>query len=147
MITSRADLKIVVVAGECNGFMNSVWSINDNIVKTFAPLNPGPHCLEFEIQLPCVIKIVFSGKNSLTDTQVNSQGQILQDKFIKIEKMWLARHSIPDNIFMKIINFTTDSGEIYQNNDYFGFNGQALLTFAEKDAVIWHMRHNHYRVS
>jgi hypothetical protein len=94
-----------------------------------------------------VIKIDFSGKNSLTDTQVNSQGQILQDKFIKIEKMWLARHSIPNNIFMKLINFTTDSGEIYQNNDYFGFNGQALLTFAEKDAVIWHMRHNHYRVS
>lgn len=141
---NSVDFKVLLSLGECNGFMNSRWSANGHyITKQNHSSNTSE--IEFRIKLPSTITIELSGKNPMTDTIVNGDGRIIQDKFIKIDGMWLARHPIPEHIYMKMCE--VDNGVDKFTTSYFGFNGTVTINFNELDPIMWHFKNNHYKIS
>jgi hypothetical protein len=142
---NTVDFKVTLTVGECNGFMNSRWFANDTCMAEIAPSQSGDLDVEFSISLPCVIRIELSNKNLETDTVINSDGAITQDKFIMIKNMWLARRPIPDSIFMNMCDLKTVNDNF--KTAYFGFPGVVTICFDEKDPIIWHFKYNHYKVS
>jgi len=138
------NFKVALTFGECNGYMSSQWFVNDVCVATVAPGCKNVE-VEFPIKLPCVITVKVSGKNLLTDTIVDSDGRVLKDKFIKIDSMWLAKHPIPEHIYMNLCE--VDTGNDKFKTAYFGYPGTILINFNETDAIKWHFKNNHYRIS
>ena len=84
---------------------------------------------EMEVQLPCNINLVFSGKDSNTDTIVSESGDILHDSYVKLKAITLDGHKVTNDLH-KIISLVTDSGNIV-NSNYIGFNGVVNLELSE----------------
>jgi hypothetical protein len=142
---NQVDFKVTLAVGECNGFMNSCWFVDDKCVAKIMPSQAGDVDVEFSISLPSSIRIELSNKNLNTDTVVDSNGTIVQDKFIMIKNMWLARRQIPAAVFMNMCDLKSDTERV--KTAYFGFPGVVTICFDEKDPIIWHFKHNHYKVS
>ena len=133
-------IKINVGLGECNGYMSSLWYVNDQIVADLSNPTSANCTIEFDAVLPCNIVVVVSGKNQNTDTEV-LDGKIVQDKNIQIDSMLVARLPVSKHVLYQICNYTTHNGQTY-NDIYWAWNGQANISLAESDAVLWHLKYN-----
>jgi hypothetical protein len=142
---NKVDFKVTLTVGECNGFMNSRWFADDTCMAEITPSQSGDLDVEFCISLPSTIRIELSNKNLETDTVLGEDGTITHDKFMMIKNMWLGRRPIPDSIFMNMCNLKTIDTNC--KTAYFGFPGVVTICFDEKDPIVWHFKHNHYKVS
>jgi hypothetical protein len=140
-----SEFKVKLEVGECNGFMKSKWFANEQCMIEVDPTESGEIDISFDVELPCTIKIELSGKDLNADTKVNQNGNIIQDKFIKISGMWLARHPIPEFVYMNMCEVETNDSKF--KTSYFGFPGTVLIALDEQDPITWHFKHNHYKVS
>jgi hypothetical protein len=78
------------------------------------------------IKIPNTIKIKFSGKNSETDTILDSDGSVLKDKYVKITKIKIDQLSVPSWVIEKKLMLTTeDHRQIHTS--YVGFNGEMII--------------------
>lgn len=84
---------------------------------------------EMEVQLPCNINLLFSGKDSNTDTIVSESGDILHDSYVKVNSITLDGHKFTNEIH-KMIYLVTNSGDVV-NSNYIGFNGVVNLELSE----------------
>lgn len=141
---NQADIKFTVTHGECNGFMNSRWFVNDVLVHDCQPCVPGSSEITFMVDLPAEIRIEVWNKNLNTDTMVDAHGNILKDKFLKIDQVHLARLPVNSQLLERMFELHTDRGII--NSSYFGFPGVVKFVIEEVNAMTWHLKHNHYKV-
>lgn len=89
------------------------------------PSSPGSYTAEFDLIIPASIKMIFSGKNQNLDTILDSDGNIVQDLCVQLNKIWLD--GLPVNVHAsKISKFTRESGESQATN-YIGFNGELVM--------------------
>lgn len=144
-MNNQVEFKAKLSHGECNGFMHSRWYVNGDLKVDLYPTTTDEIEISFMIDMPCDITIVVDGKNHKTDTKLDSYGNILQDKFIKINSATLANHPIPEHIIIQICEIT--SGNSITTSSFFAFNSTATIKFDESDPVVWHFKHNHYKVS
>lgn len=88
--------------------------------------------IELCVDFPCELVIELTGKNNNTDTIINCDGKIIQDKFVQLTQVKIDRMIVHDHFLQKwpIVNdsFATT---------YFGFNGQVRLKFDEPTAFHW----------
>lgn len=136
-----ATLKV----SECNGYMNSHWYVDNKLVAEIIPTNDDDIRVRFGLTIPGKITVVLSGKNMLEDTKLDSNGNIVKDKFISIKEMSLAKVSIPEHVFKDFCEF--DIGTNKLNTSYYGFPGTVTIVFDEEDPILWHFKHNHYKKS
>lgn len=90
--------------------------------------------VSFDVDLPTDIKITVAGKNNQTDTIVDSDGNIVEDKFVQIVNFALDCFTLDEIFLHQRIKFLTESKDEYITS-YFGFNGTATLNF-DKDNVL-----------
>lgn len=133
-------VKINVELGECNGYMSSLWYVNDQLVFDLSTPTSSHCTIEFNAVLPCNITVRVSGKNQNTDTEVQD-GKIVRDKYIVITDMSIARLPVNKHVLYQICNYITHNDQSY-NDIYWAWNGQANISLAESDAVLWHLKYN-----
>lgn len=76
--------------------------------------------------VPDTIKIQVSGKNLRRDTIVDSQGQIVQDKYVLLRDLRIDQMSVCAPWLPNGITLHTDKGHTVQSN-YWGFNGTVQI--------------------
>ena len=90
--------------------------------------------VNLDLTLPSKLIIELSNKNYNLDTQMNSQGKILADKYIKLLEMKLGNMPIePVNLF-KICYYETDKSMKFYDT-YWGFNGTVTIDFNQKSLI------------
>lgn len=95
----------------------TIFKQDKDLSKTFT--------VEFDVNVPGNIKFIVNGKGPF-DTKVDEQGNILQDKFLKISSMLIDRMPVPIWVLeSKFIQFMHDQQIAYTN--YFGYNGQGTI--------------------
>jgi hypothetical protein len=98
--------------------------------------------LEFDITLPTQITCKFSGKNSNTDTVLDSEGKITADVYIKIVKIEFDGFELNESFMHKKIKLCTDDAREIVTS-YIGFNGFINFDFAESDVFKQYLLCNH----
>lgn len=84
------------------------------------------------INLPTKVQIEFFGKNMNLDTVLDNNGNIIADKNVIIENIFLDNIPIPNWCLSKFICLvTTENQKIYTN--YIGHNGFVKLDFCHSD--------------
>jgi hypothetical protein len=141
---NQTDIKFTVAHGECNGFMNSRWFINGEVAHELIPTVEGASEIDFVVDLPVEIKIEVWNKNLDTDTAIDSHGNILKDKFLRVDHVHLARLPIDKQLLAQMFEIHTDAG--IKNNLYFGFPSTIKFVIEENNAMSWHLKNNHYKV-
>ena len=88
--------------------------------------------IDLWIDFPCEVVIELEGKDNNVDTVIDSDGKIIQDKFVQLTQVKVDRMGVGNHFLQKwpIVNnsFTTT---------YFGFNGQVRLKFDQPTAFHW----------
>lgn len=140
---STIPLDITAEQGECNGFMTTAWYVNDRLLTPTYHSHQKNINMQLEISMPCRIAIVCSGKNQETDTEL-IDGKIVKDKYFCITSASLGRYPIDKDVLCnRLIVFAADAGDT-KHTAYFYANGVATLEFTENNALLWHLKHNHF---
>ena len=119
------------VFGELDGAVMTCW-VNGQEVKPNAD-NRGTATVA--LQWPGEIVITLGGKNQLTDTKVDQQGKIIQDKFVQLTNVCVDRLAVSHHFLQK---WPLVNNEI--RTCYFGFNGTVQLIFDSPSAFHWLIR-------
>lgn len=89
--------------------------------------------LEFDQSLPADIEFRVGGKGRL-DTEIDSSGQIISDKFVRIDSVLIDRmHIAKWMLESKVIEFVSSNGDTHFTN-YLGSNGTAILRIPQSDS-------------
>lgn len=122
----QAKIKINFVVGDLDGHTMGltvlankqiIFKQDTNLDKIFT--------VEFNIDIPGKVEFIVNGKGPL-DTKVDIEGNILQDKFLKIESMSIDRMPVPKwTLESKLVEFAHNNQINYTN--YFGYNGQGTI--------------------
>lgn len=92
---------------------------------TVNPVAAGVYVTEFDLLIPSQIKMIFSGKNQDLDTILDHNNCIVQDLYVKLNRISLD--NIPVEVHVsKIANFLSCSG-LNLSTDYIGFNGELSI--------------------
>lgn len=89
-----------------------------------------------EIQWPQPVYFTLGNKDT-NDTLVDQLGNILQDKFIKLESLTVDR--LPVHIVALLDCVEIDTGTQNIKTNYWGFNGVAKIEFDRNDTFAWHI--------
>lgn len=93
--------------------------------------NIGRSSLSLSIELPTDVYFVVSNKGP-NDTQVDVDGNILADCYIKLTDLSLDKFSTNKDILGRRVTLTADDGQVV-NSNYMGFNGTAVLKLSKPD--------------
>jgi len=130
-----------IFSSNYNGSMSANLVANNKIVHTCKFFQPGINKVCINVELPTTINIITDGKDNNIDTLLDDKGNVLNDKFLKIEQMFLDHKPIDPNALYKIIKIhTVDNQLIYSN--YIGFNGVTSINLEYSDSLIAHLEIN-----
>lgn len=135
MATSKFEM--VLSLGRVHGQAMSLQVlVNDREVLQQPPTDQDQINLTFDVELPARIEFVTQGKDVM-DTVLDDRGQILQDKYIKVDRLIIDRMPVERWILeSRLFEFVEDSGVIRHTN-YFGSNGCARFEINTKDSFDW----------
>jgi hypothetical protein len=133
------DLEFIFEFGKFNNRSMAVEGIlNDNILTANID-NPK---LNFQnLLLPAQLKIKFLGKTFGKDTEVDSNGNIIKDMYVKIIEIKVDNLIIPKWVIEKKLFYVTETGETL-NTSYIGFNGTMNFDIPENNSFAFYRRLN-----
>jgi hypothetical protein len=98
----------------------------------------GPQTIRFATEMVFPNKLVLEhyGKNMRRDTQVDQQGNIVNDKGFTIESVKIDDVLLVNELYH--FDFVKDDGEVIKKNNYIGFNGKFVIDIDKEDLYQWH---------
>ena len=132
----HSQVKFKFSIGSYNGTMGMKISYKDRVLLSRDSFDEDTFTLEATIDLPGTVCIDLYGKGP-NDTQIDEQGNVLKDKYIKLEELTVDRMPVHILSLIKL-------PELHANNqvtriNYWGFNGQARINFEQSDPFRWHL--------
>ena len=121
-----------------NGSMSAKFFTRQKNILNLSSFEQGINTIELDIALPNFLYIFLDGKDNDRDTVVDQTGEILYDKFLKIENILLDYKPIDKNILFKMCKCQTAKGQIIHSN-HLGFNGIVTLDFDYPTSLITHL--------
>ena len=96
-------------------------------------VSPDCPCVTLLISLPTTVYLIVSNKDP-TDTIVDSNGNIVQDCYVKLSSMTIDGFNINEKFLHQKIILTTVNG-FAVTSSYFGFNGTIELVLDRKSVM------------
>ena len=91
--------------------------------------------LDTDFALPNKLVIEHYGKNMKTDTKIDSEGKILDDKGVFIDN--ISFDDVTLNYEIYHLPFLKDSCETLLSNNYLGFNGKFIVDVDSDNIYQW----------
>jgi hypothetical protein len=134
---ARCQLRIDFEYGLIDGKIMQVEIYNNQKVLTATPQINGDYAqaqVFLDLTLPTRLFLIFSGKNNLTDTQIDENGNIIKDLYVKITNLALDKIEISQNALNQKLVLETATGSIPTN--YVGFNGRITLNLDKPNVFL-----------
>jgi hypothetical protein len=127
---ANCTLKMRFRYGSCNNKLLQV-EVEHNQKKV--KLSPVENFATYtkQITLPTTLKVSVTGKDTVTDTKVDADGNVIEDLFVEICDITLDTFRLSDFFLHKKITIQTEDGKDH-NTNYFG-NGSANIDFLEEN--------------
>jgi len=137
MNSALTKLELEFKIGHCNGTMRMQMFIDDILIADYVNIASDSLRVEHQFMWPATLKLVLSDKNLSSDTKINNDGKIVEDKFIELKK--ISVDGVDANIeFMQRIVLNTNKEKIKAY--YWGFNGTVEIAFDQIDSFAWHLK-------
>ena len=105
--------------------------INNELVE---PNEQGMAQMSLAVNFPSVLELKVSGKSMNKDTVLDSAGNIVADKHIKLIRATVDRLPVPDRYLERWPELNGNK------TNYFGFNGIIKLNFDATDSFKWMLK-------
>ena len=114
--------------------MSMEFFINGQSIDRYEQLSDGIFNWRTEFTFPSTLQIKLDGKQPF-DTQLDDNGKIVADKYIKLLDIVVDRLSCAKYYVNKTMLITDQGKQIA--SDYWGFNGSVELDFPQQNSFFW----------
>ena len=121
--------------------MSAKFVANKKILKTVKKFSAGINNVSIDVELPTTINIITDGKDNNNDTLLDDKGNVIKDKFLRIDEISIDKKPIDTNALYKIIKIHTVEKQLIYSN-YVGFNGVTSINLEYSDSLIAHLQIN-----
>tara|TARA_R100001079_G_scaffold110911_1_gene88330 strand:+ start:5291 stop:5668 length:378 start_codon:yes stop_codon:yes gene_type:complete len=121
--------------------MSAKFVANKKILQTVKKFSPGINNVSIDVELPTTINIITDGKDNNNDTLLDDKGNVIKDKFLRIDEISIDKKPIDTNALYKIIKIHTVEKQLIYSN-YVGFNGVTSINLEYSDSLIAHLQIN-----
>ena len=137
MFSNQSTVNLIFEIGHCRGRSMSMIIVNGNQQTNYDHIESKTLTWTSSLQFPAQIEITVSGKGS-NDTIVDSDGNILEDMYIKLINIQIDHLSCDPYYLNKNIVLNTKDGQQHVLQ-YWGFNGKVVLDFSQSNSFYWHL--------
>lgn len=131
-----SQVKFKFSVGLYNGSMGMTIRYNNEVLLSKNSFDTDSFTFTADLDLPGVIVIDLHGKGPL-DTLLDSDGNIVADKYIKLEELLIDRVPLHILSLISLAEMHHDGQTTVTN--YWGFNGQAHIKLEHADSFLWHL--------
>lgn len=130
----KVDLHLEFTVGHYNGSMSLDIIYNDQLLYNATKFDNDKFVFDTLINLPGTLKFILGNKNLATDTKVDATGNIIKDKYISLDTLWLGRVPFrPDHVY-HFCNYTTfDNRKLISSN--WGWPGTVEINFNDDNLI------------
>ena len=121
--------------------MSAKFVANKKILQTVKKFSAGINNVSIDVELPTTINIITDGKDNNNDTLLDDKGNVIKDKFLRIDEISIDKKPIDTNALYKIIKINTVEKQLIYSN-YVGFNGVTSINLEYSDSLIAHLQIN-----
>ena len=121
--------------------MSAKFVANNKILQTVKKFKTGTNKVLIDVELPTTINIITDGKDNNNDTLLDDKGNVIKDKFLRIDEISIDKKPIDTNALYKIIKIHTVEKQLIYSN-YVGFNGVSSINLEYSDSLIAHLQIN-----
>ena len=124
--------------GHCNGSMHINIADKSSHILTMSNLTENTHSVTFDVSWPNRLTLTLSNKDMRRDTQIDKQGNIIADKYVKLVYMSVNGFKLSESALYKICQYTVPGQEI-TNEVYWGFQGNVIIDFDQPTPTRWNL--------
>lgn len=133
----KSQVTFNFTVGHYQGTMSMVIRNGSNILLEKQEFENDRFDFTTYVDWPCVLEIDVANKGKF-DTEVGPNGEILRDKYIKLDRLEVDRMAVHIVALLDMMNFRTEDQKNIKTN-YWGFNGTVSLDFNGDDSFVWHL--------
>lgn len=123
--------------GRYNGSMGMDIVYNDSLILSKDSFDTDTFTFSKNLDLPGEVVINIYNKGPV-DTLVDNSGNIIADKYIKLEELIVDRLPIHILSLIHLPEVTAPDGQLIRTN-YWGFNGPVRIKLEHTDSFLWHL--------
>jgi hypothetical protein len=127
--------------GMCNGTMHIEIYCNDQLLSSCYGSDTATWKTNFTVTWPATVTIKLSNKDMRRDTQIDQQGNIVADKYVKLSHMSVNGFALTEQARYKICNYQV-AGHEPVNDIFWGFPGQVHIDFNQTNPLRWQLALN-----
>jgi hypothetical protein len=116
--------------GKCNNRMMEMRLLVNNTEISVQSDATGMANVDIGVDLPSQVVLQFTGKDPVTGTVTDDNGNIIEDMFVKILSIALDGFKLNEKFIHQKIKLVTDNNQEIITS-YIGFNGTVTLDLAE----------------
>ena len=124
----KVQLTLIGQVMRCNGSMSISIQDQDRTVYSANDLPAGAWRTSFEIAWPTTVHIQLGNKGP-TDTLLDDQGQIMEDKAIEVTKVLINNFPIHQDLVDKIFVCRRAGSTVDTNENWWAWNGTVQIRF------------------
>jgi len=138
----KTNITLGLEFGLCNGSMTIEIYQDESLIKKLENITTTTNNVSLDIDFPSQLKIVLSNKNYNTDTIVDNNGSIINDKYVILKHMMIESIPIKIDVLFNICQYYKNQTDDPVNDTYWGFNGFAIIDFDSEHFIKWCLKHN-----
>lgn len=136
------NLELLLEFGHCNGTMDVIVESRQSVIKEIKNCTSETISITTKIALPNTITLRLSNKNYGTDTKLNSQNEIIQNKYVQLKQLKFGSINWdPDKLF-HLCAYNTDQDTNTINTTFWDKNGTITIDFFDKHFIQFHLHYN-----
>lgn len=133
-------VKLQLEVGRCNGSMTVDIADQDHMILYHWDL-PEQYEITCNVAWPNSIKIQLSNKDMRRDTKIDSQNNIVANKYVKLRRLTVAGLDVNPAVLYNICQYTPNNeqtrGEIFWDRP-----GSVLITLDHATPMRWNLANN-----
>jgi hypothetical protein len=127
--------------GLCNGSMHIDIADQSSNILSLNNLTETTHSITFNTEWPNRLTLTLSNKDMRRDTQIDKEGNIVADKYVKLIYMSVNGFKLSQSALYKICQYVI-SGQEATNEVYWGFQGKVIIDFDKPTPTRWNFHLN-----
>jgi hypothetical protein len=138
----KTNITLGLEFGLCNGSMTIEIYQDELLIKKLENITTTTNNVSLKIDFPSQLKIVLSNKNHNTDTILDNNGSIINDKYVILKHLTVGTIPIKIDVLFRLCQYYKNQNNNPVNDTYWGFNGVAIIDFNSDNFIKWCLKHN-----
>lgn len=143
-MTRLSKIDITFEFGLSNGSMTLNISEPYRHIKLLHNIKSPIVNMSFDVEFPTVLVFDISNKDPNHDTVVDSQGNIVSDKFVKVKSIRVGNVPVGEGLLFNMCKYFPEFRKESVNDTFWAFNGRAVVEFSADNFIHWHLAQNNF---